>query len=214
MGSEFPANAMFIRTKDSFRLGTIVNRKTMKTVKEWSFRGFTPGKFSQLFSIVTKPCYEMRSGNIPVDAFFNRKITLNIQGADKDINRDLNSIIRSSASTGVETGAWLNAEMTDALGKILDTARDAERLAYKACLLDSDNIVLIRSANITNISFFIKTQQPLPKKVQALLRKKPYAVVENSNYRAQLFLLDDNNFELVFSGIFQVMGQFMRCELQ
>jgi len=93
-----------------------------------------------MFSIVTKPCFEKRPGNISVEAFFNKKMVLHLAGADNNANSELNNIIHNSISQGVETGSWFNAELTDGLGKILDTTTDEIQLAYKQALLDSNNI--------------------------------------------------------------------------
>lgn len=214
MGSEFPANAMFIRTKDTFWLGAVLNKKTMKVVRQWDIRRFLSNRSIQTLNVITRPCYERMPITTSVDSFFNGKIIVNVTGADEKINNELNKVIHNAVSYGIETGSWLNAELNDALGRVLDTTTDAELIGYKKALLDPDNIVLIRSANITNISMYLQHKQPLSKKLQNLLRSKPFATVENANFRAQLFLLDESSFEIVFTGIFQVMGQFMRCELR
>ncbi len=214
MGAEFPANAMFIRTKDTIRLGTIVNRKTMKVIKNLDIPDFASNQFAQLLNIVTKPCYEKGPAHISVDAFFNRRLIIKLPGVNKNINSELNNIIEHSTDNQVETGSWLNAELTGYLGKILDTTKNAGKMEYKKVLLEPDNIILIRSSSITDISFYINSQEPLSSQLQTVLKQKPIAVVENANFRAHLFYIDEYRFEVSFQGIFQVMGQFMQCKLQ
>src|SRR5439155_24476296 len=53
MGSSFDANAVFIRTKDTFQLGCIVNLKRMKIVKN-----LDSSVSSITLNFTTKPCYE------------------------------------------------------------------------------------------------------------------------------------------------------------
>jgi len=209
MGSAFPANALFLRNKDTIRLGAIVNRKTMKPVAEWDMRPYMNGQFYRMLSIATRPCYTNMPITISVNNFFQKKINLLVDSFPA-INTELNSMLETGASRGVEMGSWLTAELTTGITNILDTTKDEKLLSYKAALIDTNNIVLVRSASITNITFFITTGKPLSKQFIKALQQKPYARVENSYFMAQLFYIDDNTFQLNFSGYFQVMGQFMR----
>jgi len=209
MGSAFPANALFLRNRDTIRLGTIVNRKTMKPVIEWDMRPFINGQIFRMLNVVTKPCYSNMPMNITVSKFFGKKVNLLVDSFPA-INTELNNLLETSASRGVEMGSWLTAELTTAITGILDTTKSENLLAYKAALLDTNNIVLVRSASITNVTFFITPGKPLSKQFITALQRKPYARIENSYFMAQLFYIDDNTFQLNFSGYFQVMGQFMR----
>jgi hypothetical protein len=214
MGSEFPANAMFIRTKDTIRLGTIVNKKTMKIVKGLDIRSIGMEHLQQLLSYVTKPCYDKRPVGTTIDSLLNTKISVTVPGVNKNILTELNNAIRHSVNTQLQTGSWFNAELTDAIGKMLDTTNNADLLEYKRLLLEPDNIILIRSSSVTDITFFINSERPLSAALQALLKQKPAAHIENMNFGAQLFYIDEHSFELSFTGLFQVMGQFMQCSLQ
>lgn len=211
MGFTFPANAMFIRTKDTFRLGTVVNRKTMKVVTQGDLRKFVKRMSIRMFNVITKPCYERIPVTVNVNDFFGRSIAVDMPGATEGENREVNSIIKNSVSNGIEIGAWFTVELPGTVPAILDTTKDAALLAYKTLLLDSNNIILTRAASMTDITFFITTRQPLSRGLKDLLQTKPYARVQKADFGAQLFFIDDNNLQLTFNGLFQVMGQFMRC---
>src|SRR5438874_8168239 len=93
MGASFPANAIFIRTKDTFSLGCIVNRKTMKVVKNLDLRDYTRGEVSVMLSFVTKPCYERMPFSILIDSFFRTQIIINLPGANENLNNELNAAL-------------------------------------------------------------------------------------------------------------------------
>src|SRR4051794_10069726 len=209
MGTSFPANAIFIRTTDTFRLGCIVNMKTMKTVKN-----LDSSVFGYALHFITKPCYERRTIDISIDSFFSKTFMLKLPSVNNDVNKEVNEAIRTSVYKEIEVGGWFNAELTDALGKALDTTKNESLLEYKKYLLEPDNMVLIRSSDLTDATFYIHTQKPMSAVLQNALMKKPLATVENSNVTPHLFFIDDNTFQLTINGIFQVMGQFMKCELQ
>jgi hypothetical protein len=214
MGSSFAANAIFIRTKDTFRLGSIVNRKTMQVVTELRLQDDRNGRLASVFNFITKPCYEKRPVHISIDSFLNKKLDLKIDGAGENINRQLMHAMSGSINTEIETGSWFNVELTDALGKILDTTSDVSKLEYKKYLLEPDNMILVRSASITDITFYIHTKNPISNQLQTILKQKPSATVENSNRKAQLFLISNNSIGITLNDFFQVMGQFMKCELK
>ena len=137
-----------------------------------------------------------------------------VPGANENLNSELNTAIHTSVNTHVEIGSWVNLEMTNALGKILDTTKDATKLEYKKYLLQPDNMVLIRSAAITDITFYVDTKQSISNKLHGILLQKPVATVENSNLKPQIFFINDNSIEIAFTSFFQAMGQFMKCELR
>ncbi|MEP6847014.1 MAG: hypothetical protein ABI861_13470 [Panacibacter sp.] len=213
MGESFAANAIFVRTRDTIRLGSIVNMQTMKVVKELDPRNIQ-GLFSSAFSFMTKPCYEKRRLDISTASFLNKEIKLRIPSADKKINDEINQALNSSIYTEIETGSWVNIELTDAIGRILDTTTNVELISYKTYLLDSTNMILVKSSSITDINFYITTKQPMSAALLKVLSQKPLVQIENSDFKAQLFYLNNNSFHLKFSGIFQVMGQFMQCKLE
>jgi hypothetical protein len=214
MGTSFAANAFFIRTRDTFRLGDVVNRKSMKVVK----RPIPPDPdyvpSSAQLNVLTKPCYYKTRFNISIDSFFKRRAVIKLPGDDKKINDELNDAIHTSAYTELESGSWIYLELTDALEKMLDTTTNTNALEYKAALLQPDNMVLIRSAAITDVSFYIHLQKPVSQKLQAALLKKPVATIEGLNMQPRLFFIDETNIQLNLKGYFQLMGQFMKCELQ
>lgn len=213
MGSSYDANAFLMLTKDSLRLGTIVNMKTMKALKSLDLQNFSNGLFSSAFTFTSKPCYEKRPLNIPIESFLNSGLHFKIDSSNEKINMELREVVRNSIHTEIETGSWLNIEMTDALGKILDTTTDESLIEYKTTLLTPGNMILVRSSSITEISFYFHSKNPLPSDLQKKLMGKPIAY-EQPFLKAQLFYLDSNSFELKLNGFFQMVGQFMKCELQ
>ncbi|CAN5743895.1 hypothetical protein BH10BAC2_BH10BAC2_45900 [soil metagenome] len=215
MGETFAANAVFIRTADTIRLGTLVDMKTMKVVKELGLRSGIPvDPGSAAFTFMTKPCYEKWEIDIQLDAFFKRKIEIVIPGADETVNKELNLAISNSVSTEMETGSWINIELTDAFGKILDTTTNPELLEYKKYLIDSANMILIKSSSITDISFYINTAKPMSAALQQVLSQKPVMAAGNGYFKTQLFFISSTSLQLKFNGIFQVMGQFMQGKLE
>jgi hypothetical protein len=149
-----------------------------------------------------------------MDSFFKIHTILKLQKAGDNLTRELNDAIHSSTYTEVEGGSWIYLELTDALGRMLDTTKNAQALAYKAALLQPDNMVLIRSAAMTDVSFYVHPLKPISEKLKAVLIEKPVANIEGSNFQPQLFFIDETNLELNFRGYFQLAGQFMKCELR
>ena len=185
----------------------------MRVVKNFDFYDYTKDEVVQMLNVVTKPCYFKIPFNIPVDSLFRTKIVLKTGSADNSLNYELNNLLRSSVNIEIEAGGWLFMETTDALGKILDTTKDPKKLEYKNTLLQPDNMILIRSASITNITMYIHTDKPISNKLKQILLQKPVATVENTPLQPQLFFINDTAVELNFTGFYQVMGQFMKCEL-
>jgi len=70
--------------------------------------------------------------------------------------------VRSSVFTEVEAGSWVNMELNNELGKVLDTTTNKRLLHYKKALLDSNNMILVRSSSVSEVSFFFHTQKPIP----------------------------------------------------
>lgn len=215
MGSSFQLNAVFFRTKSSIILGSIVNKKTMQVVNTFSpIDSGVGGPSLNLLSFMAKPCYEKRPINISIESFLKGKLLLKIPGADEKINNELNDAIANSVNTEVETGSWLNLELTDAIGKMLDTTTNESKLEYKKLLLDTNNIILVRSSGITDITFHVHTTKNISEKLQTLLKQKPAATSDNILFKPQLFFISEDSFDVTLKGYFLVFGQFMRCELQ
>jgi len=213
MGETFAVNASFIKTRDTFFLGAVVNMKTMEVVKKIDPRYLVPNTFAAALTFMTKPCYEKWEMRLTLDSFINKKVELNIPGANEKVNNELKQALKSSVLTEMETGSWVNAELTDAFGKILDTTTSPQLLDYKKYLLDTANMVLIKSSSITDVSFYIHTAKPLSAQLQQALSQKPIVPLGNSNMRVQLFFINSTGFQVKFNGIFQIMGQFMQCKL-
>ena len=157
-------------------------------------------------NVLTKPCYYKTRFNISIDSFFKTHIILKLQKADDNLTNELNDAIHSSTYTEVEGGSWIYLELTDALGKMLDTTKNAQALEYKAALLQPDNMVLIRSAAMTDVSFYVHPLKPISEKLKAVLIQKPVATIEGLIFSRNYFLLMINNIELNFKGYLPVNG--------
>ncbi|HEY6978017.1 MAG TPA: hypothetical protein VH396_17075, partial [Chitinophagaceae bacterium] len=112
MGTSFAANAFFIRTRDTFRLGDIVNRKTMKLVKRPALPDSNYVPSLTELNVLTKPCYYKTRFNISIDSFFKIHTILKLQKAGDNLTRELNDAIHSSTYTEVEGGSWIYLELT------------------------------------------------------------------------------------------------------
>jgi len=212
MGSSYEANAILLRTKDTFMVGGIVDMKTMKVVKGLDLRNLF-GDLPSALLFNTKPCYEKRAIEIPIDSFMNNNFPLRIDSSNEKINTELKEAMRNSIHTEISTGSWLNMELTDAWGKILDTTTDENLLEYKKILLQPDNMILVRSSSVTEISFYFQTKDLLPADLKNKLLTKP-TTAGQADIKAQFFYLNDNSFKLTLNGYFQVVGQFMKCEAE
>ena len=138
---------------------------------------------------------------------------MTIDSSSEKINTELIDAVKNSVHTEMETGSWLNMELTDVLGKMLDTTTNADALEYKKLLLSPGNMILVRSSSVTQISFYFHTKKPLPPDLKMKLLSKP--IPSRQPYlKSQLFFIDDNSFELTINEFFQVVGQFMKCELE
>ncbi len=121
--------------------------------------------------------------------------------------------IKNSVFTEVETGAWLNMELNEGWGRILDTTTNADLLEYKKLLLTPGNMILVRSSSITEISFYFHTKKPMSAALQNKLKEKP-VVIGQPYFKLQLFYLDNSSFQLKLNGLFQMVGQFMKVETE
>ncbi|HRH47546.1 MAG TPA: hypothetical protein PLP23_02270 [Panacibacter sp.] len=213
MGSSYAANAVFMRTKDTFLMGSIVNMKTMKIVKNFDPRYDAQNFFSSAFTFTTKPCYEKRPLDIGIDSLMNNQLLLKIDSSNEKLNTELAEAIKNSAHNEIETGSWLNMEITDLLGKMLDTTTNAAALEYKEQLLNPDNMILVRSSSITEVSFYFHTNSPITPDLKNKLLSKP-VINPQPNLKVQFFFIDDKSFKLTINGFFQIIGQFMKCKLE
>src|SRR3954464_15586563 len=71
VGSSYAANAVFMRTRDSFPLASIVDMKTMKVVKPFPLSNDPFKYLSTIFTFNTTLCYQRRPLDVPIDSFMN-----------------------------------------------------------------------------------------------------------------------------------------------
>lgn len=211
MGESYEPNAVFMKTKDTFFIGSIVNRNTMKMVKNIPFQQL---QNASVFRFIERPCYDKIKLNVTPASFMKRTVELNIPGADSNTNYQFNDLFNNSKNAELEVSFWVNLELNDGFGKILDTTTNAALLEYKNILLDSSNMVLIRSTSVTKIGFYITTDKPLTTQLQQALTKTPLIDVPNSFTKISLSLINDHLFKVEFNDIFQIMGQFMQARLE
>ena len=95
MGESFAVNAVFIKTKDTFQLGTIVNMNTMQVVKDPGLAN-QANLFGSSISFITKPCYEKSELDISPASFIDQKITLTLPAVSKEINDEMNAVFNNS----------------------------------------------------------------------------------------------------------------------
>ena len=89
MGSSYAANAVFMRTRDTFLLGSIVDMKTMKIIRNFESQNDISDFFSTAFIFETKPCYEKRSMDIPIDSFMNNNFLFKIDSSNEKLDNEL-----------------------------------------------------------------------------------------------------------------------------
>jgi len=211
MGSSYAANAIFMRTRDTFLIGSIVDMRTMKVVSHLPLFTDSTNFFSSIYTFETTPCYQKTLVNIPIDSFMNWKDLFELDTANNNINHELIEAIKNSDKTEIETGSWITMEMTDALGKILDTTTNPTLLEYKKALLTPGNMILVRSSAISDITFYFHTEKPLPDDLTTKLLNRPVSI-QQAFFKSQLFYIDKRTFKLTLTGFFQMLGQFMKCE--
>lgn len=214
MGFSFDANALFVQTKDTFFVGSIINRQSLKIVNSLTNIGFKQNEMLSKFNILANSCYEKQTLHISLKSLSGEKFTLQLPGATKAINDELNNDIANAQNTEMRTGQWIYLDFKQGLSDIFDTASSASGLNYKKDLLNPDNMVLIANESITNISFIINTEKDISEELLPLLQQKPYAVSQNTYLSIQLFYIDSKTFQMDVNGFFPVAGQFVKAELK
>ncbi|MBG9377735.1 hypothetical protein I5907_15950 [Panacibacter sp. DH6] len=213
MGESFAANAIFMKTKDTFNIGCIVNMQTLKVVRDLDIKMLPQNSLSSVIGFFTAPCYQKMQIDIPAAKFMNLRVSFVADGATDAINRELTDIFNHANSVGLETGSWLNFDLKDGIANVLDTTNNRELLAYKEALTDTANMVLVRSSAMTDISLFLN-----PEKISAgllnVLRQKPLATLNGSALKAKLFLIGEGTVKVQLNGFFQVVGQFMQVSAE
>lgn len=214
MGFSFEGNAIFVQTRDSFFIGNIVNRQSLKIVNTLNDLGVTMPQLISNFNIVSQPCYEKRDLQLPLKLILGETFKLQFPNADEALNKELNDAISASGAAQMQTGSWMYLDMKDALKAILDTTRDSQLLHYRDNLLDTSNMVLTTAESATDVSFTINTTKDISESLQAFLKTKPSMSKPNSQVSMQLFYLNSNKFQMNFFGFFPVFGEFMKAELK
>lgn len=214
MGFSFNANAILTRTKDTFFIGSIVNRQSLKILNTLSDLGLTEKQLISEFNIVSEPCYEKRVLHFPFRAILGENFMLQIPGSTAGTNKEINDAISISTGAEVQAGPWVYLDMQDVLKKIMDTTRSTAGLEYKKNLLDTANMILTTVESISYVSFIIHTKKDISESLQALLKQSPFASLPESKFTIQFFYVDRNKFRMSFNGFFPAVGEFMRAKLK
>lgn len=137
LGFSFNANAILTQTKDTFFIGSIVNRQSLKILNTLNDLGLTEAQLISEFNLLASPCYEKRVLHFPLRLALGEKFTLQLPGADAAINNEINNAISASDNTEIDSGPWVYFDMKDVLKKIMDTTKGTVGLRYKKNLLDN-----------------------------------------------------------------------------
>jgi len=214
MGFSFDANAFLAGRKDSFFIGTILNRQSLMIVNTINNLGLTQEQLFSRFNVITNPCYEKRILHFPLKSVLGENSVLRFPNIDEALNKEINDAISASGDAEMQTGSWVYLDMQDALKQILDTAKSAKCLQYKKHLLDTSNMVLTAAESITDISFIVTAEKDFSEPLQALLKSKPSIVNADSRFSTRLFYINTNKLQITLNGFFPVVGEFMKAELK
>ena len=215
MGFSFDANAILAQTRDSFFIGSIINRQSLKIVTTIGDLGLTRAQLFSSFNILTNPCYEKRVLHFPLKSVLGEHFNLQFPGADEALNKEINDAIAASGDAEMQTGSWVYLDMKDALKNIMDTTKSPGGLRYRENLLDTSNMVLTATESITNVSFMIHTGKDISEPLQAFLKNRPSASQPTDPpISIQLFYIDGSKFQITFSGLFPAVGKFMKAVLK
>jgi hypothetical protein len=215
MGISFDANAILVGAKDSFFIGSILNKKSLQVVGTLNDLGLSQNDMSSQFNVITNPCYEKKVFHFPLKSMVGKNyIAVELPGADKAINEELNNAILSSRNEEMETGSWVYLDLNAALKNMVDTIKSPLGLQYRKNLLDTANIVLTAVESIMRVSFHIDTQKDMSEKLQALLQTRPSVILPNYKYPVKFFYISPNRLQVTIEGFFPVIGKFMKAELK
>lgn len=212
MGFSFDVNALFIQTRDTFSIGSIINRRSLKQVNSFAGLGISQSQIASLSTIITNPCYEKRALQIPLKSLLGSGFSLLLPNAPSALNQELNDAIAAANNTNMTTGSWLYLDIRSALMTILDTATSQSGLLYKQNLLDTANMILTATESVTDVSFIITTSQDISKPLLTLLQTKPSVTTTEAQTSLTLYYISDNKFQLTINGFFPVAGQFTKAE--
>ncbi|MEO6232643.1 MAG: hypothetical protein ABJB11_21605 [Ferruginibacter sp.] len=218
MGVSFDPNAILFGTKNTFFIGTIINKTSGEVVATTKGLGITIDQAVSQYSMITTPCYKKSNFHLPLKSILGENFSVELLNANEKMNKEINDAIFNSDNSEVETGSWIYLDMKEALKKILDTAKSSKGIKYKNDLLDTTNIVLIAAESIMNVRIIINTEKKVSEPLEALLKTKPSAVIPNSTSLSKtdvkLYYLDSNKFEIYIDGFFPIAGQFVKAELK
>ncbi len=218
MGFSFDANVFLAEKKDSFGIGTIINRKTQEKLNTINDLGLSLNQMANQFNILTNPCYEKRVLQVPLRSVLGKGFYLQLPGVDKETVREINDAINSSTEANIESGSWIYLDMKAILRNMMDTAKSPLMLEYKKNLLDTANVTLIAAESVMNTSFIIRTSKNISAPLQKYLQTKPSVVMPNSTPSMQsslkLFYLGPDKFEVSIDGLFPVVGEFVKVVLE
>lgn len=214
MGFSFDANAVFLETRDRYFIGSIVNRKSLKIVNTLSDLGLTMPQLISNFNIIARACYEKSDLHFPLKLILGENFHLQFPNASEAINKEINDAILSLGETEMKTGSWMYIDMKYALGRILDSTKDSRLISYRNNLLDTSNMVLAAAESIADVSFVINTPKNMSESLQAFLRTQPSISKPSDQVSIQLFYLNNNKFQIAFTGYFPVIGKFMKAQLK
>jgi hypothetical protein len=209
MGFSFDVNAVFIKTRDTFFIGNIVNRQSLKVINGIQSLGLTEQQLIPKFSIALVSCYNKSIFDSPLKSTLGEDFRLDIKGASNAVSKELNDAVAAEGASAIEAGPWAYLDMENALKNILDTAKSPSIQRYKNDALDSNNMVLTSVEALTYITFTIHTKQKISKETEALLKTKPFAL-QQTYFSIQLSFVNDHSFALSLNGFFPVVGKFMK----
>ena len=210
MGFSFDVNAIFIQTRDTFGIGSIVNRQSLKRVDSIGSLGITPAQIASMSTIISNPCYEKRVLQFPLKRLLGDTFNLSVPGATAAVNEELNNAIATSANTEMSTGSWVYLDIRGMLTTVPDTIQSEAGNRYKQNLLDTANMVLTATESVTDIGFLITTSKSMSQPLLTLLQTKPSVTNAATQTSLTLYYISDDKFELKINGFFPVVGQFMK----
>jgi len=215
MGISFDANAILVGAKDSFFIGSILNKKSMQVISTLNDLGLTQNEMVSQFNMITNPCYEKKALHFPLKSIVGEKyVVVELPGVDKAMNEELNNAILTSKNEEMETGSWIYLDLNAALKNIVDTIKSATGLQYRKNLLDTSNIVLTAVESIMRVSFRIDTEKDMSEKLQAVLLNKPSVLLPNYKDPIKFFFISPKRLQVTIEGFFPVIGKFMKAELK
>jgi hypothetical protein len=213
MGFSFDANVFLAGSRDSIFAGTILNKRSLKTIGSLGDVGFDFQKMANQYVVVSNPCYEKRELHFPLKLIFPQGYTIELPGVDAAVNKELNEIIAASRDEEVQSGSWIYVDMKEVIKNIMDTAKTAAGLQYKAQLLDTSNMVLSAVESIMRISFKVQSNNIMSEALRTKLSAKPTITVPGLRYPLQLYLIGPNEFQISTDGFFPMVGKFMKVQL-